>query len=227
MSRYALSFMVSLVIYTFIIIALFYTQKSCFKTRGQIKKNETVAIKIIYQTSPKKQIQQEPKRVELNKEKKVFKAKQKEQIKPNMSQKKKTIQPQKEKKIIVEKKVIHQKEEVTKALHVKAPKPVVVMTSQKNYEKEKNAYFELLHKKIEANKSYPRLAQKRNIEDKVSVSFIISPQGELLSYEVLHGKKIFHNSALEAIKKSFPLKPKKEIFHTNLTINMEIIYQLI
>jgi TonB family protein len=220
--------MVSLVIYTFIITALFYTQKSCFKTKGQIKKNETVAIKVIHQIPPKKQIQQEPKRVEPKKEEKVLQVVQKEQIKPKMSQKKKTVKPQKEKKIVVEKKVIPQKkEEVAKTLHVKTPKPLAVITSQKNYEKEKNAYFELLHKKIEENRNYPKLAQKRNIEDKVRVSFVISPQGELLSYEILHGKKIFHNSALEAIKKSFPLKPKKEIFHTNLTINMDIIYQLI
>jgi protein TonB len=93
--------------------------------------------------------------------------------------------------------------------------------------KEQALYLEKVKERINKNKSYPRVAQKGNIQGSVKVRFIISPKGKLVSYEIMEGKRVFHKSIAKAIERSFPFPVKKEIFSTNLTVKLEVVYKII
>ncbi|MBT4030451.1 MAG: hypothetical protein HOF16_02925, partial [Campylobacteraceae bacterium] len=60
----------------------------------------------------------------------------------------------------------------------------------------------------------------------MQISFIISPKGELISYKILKGNKIFKKSVIRAIKNSFPLETPKGIFASNLNLQINIKYIL-
>ncbi|MCI0500173.1 MAG: energy transducer TonB [Epsilonproteobacteria bacterium] len=90
----------------------------------------------------------------------------------------------------------------------------------------KKQYFALIKNTIEKHKYYPHNALKRGIECDIKVKFIISPMGQLLSLELIEGNKIFHNSAKEAIEKSFPLLPPKNILSENETLSLTISYTI-
>jgi protein TonB len=64
-----------------------------------------------------------------------------------------------------------------------------------------------VRRKIEKNKYYPRIAKKRGMEGVVKVKFKILANGNVSNISV-SGSKLFHSSAKEAIKNSFPISVK-------------------
>jgi protein TonB len=71
----------------------------------------------------------------------------------------------------------------------------------------KQKFLHRLRSKIDANKRYPRIAQKRGMQGSVKANFTITSSGKLSKLKVI-GSRIFINSAKRAIKRSFPISTK-------------------
>jgi periplasmic protein TonB len=69
------------------------------------------------------------------------------------------------------------------------------------------AYREELVARIEANKHYPPLARRRNIEGTVQVRFQVDCQGRLSDLQGEGAHLLLKNAAAEAVEKSLPLAP--------------------
>ena len=89
-----------------------------------------------------------------------------------------------------------------------------------------NIYFTNLKKRIDKYKSYPKKAVRRGIQGSVKVNFTLSCNGELISYKIIEGKKIFKKSVIKAIKNSFPFKPPTGIFTKDISFTLTIKYSL-
>ena len=87
-------------------------------------------------------------------------------------------------------------------------------------------YYSQIKQTIDKNKSYPQVAVRRGIQGEVKIQFTISKDGELLSYKILDGQKIFFKSISEAIQNSFPLTPPNDIFTSNLDLKLTLHYKL-
>ncbi len=99
--------------------------------------------------------------------------------------------------------------------------------SQESIKMHQKNYLESLRKRINEHKIYPRIAQTSHIEGNVKVEFTISPKGELLSFVILEGKKIFHKATEEAIQKSFPFPLNEDLFTSSMTFQIELNYTLL
>lgn len=239
MNRYFSSFALAGFIYTllggivfyFFIYSINYENK---KNKNQINK---ISFSIIQQIKkiPKPIIKPKKKKIPKPTKKIVKKKIIKKKLKPIPIKKKyvKKIIPKKLRKkeeIVVTKieekiiPIIHKEPINTKAL--KEQKKLAELKVLEKLRK-KEIYLKNIREKINKNKSYPRIARKGHIQGNVQVSFTISPNGKLLSYEIINGKKVFHKSITKALHKTFPFPIDKGIFSSNLTVNIEIIYALI
>jgi protein TonB len=100
------------------------------------------------------------------------------------------------------------------------PKPEPKKVVKKPYKKpasikrvqQSSGHFNLLmskvRNKIDKNKSYPRIAKRRGLQGKVTVTFTILPNGNVSNIQ-LKGPTLFYRSAREAIRKAFPIKLNK------------------
>ena len=91
---------------------------------------------------------------------------------------------------------------------------------------QKQIYFSKIKQTLDKNKIYPRIAVKRAIEGSVKVQFTLTQYGELISFEILDGQRIFKKSIAKAIQKSFPIKPPSDIFKENLDLFVTLNYKL-
>ena len=105
-------------------------------------------------------------------------------------------------------------------------KKETIQTDTKQLVINQNKYYTKIKQTIDKNKSYPKIAVRWGIQGKVKIQFTISKNGELLSYKILDGKKIFLKSISKAIKNSFPLSPPKDIFTSNLDLKLTLSYKL-
>lgn len=80
-----------------------------------------------------------------------------------------------------------------------------------------------LKAKINAHKSYPRIARKRGMQGSVRVKFRISSTGKLSGLSV-SGPRIFLNSARQAVKSAFPLSTRGASLP--MTVNLTLNYHL-
>lgn len=106
------------------------------------------------------------------------------------------------------------------------PKIVKSEINTQEIQNKKREYFSLVKNMIDKNKYYPQNALRRGIECDIKVKFTISSMGEFLSLEMIEGNKIFHNSVKEAIEKSFPLLPPKNILKGNEVLSLVISYTI-
>lgn len=83
-----------------------------------------------------------------------------------------------------------------------------------------------LVKKINRNKSYPRIARRRGMEGDVEVAFHILSDGSVNNIKLVSGKKVFRRSAIEAISKSFPVKVDSAIFDFPKEFSVTLAYVL-
>jgi len=141
-------------------------------------------------------------------------------VKPKEIKPKKVVKKIKKKEIFKQ----NQKAQIKKTI----VKDTTTENIEKNKQKEiyKKKYFEKLKQTISKNKSYPKTAIRRNIEGDVKISLTVSPNGELLDFKIIEGHRIFKKSIKKAMQKSFPFKPKKDVFLSNLDLSLTISYKL-
>ena len=84
----------------------------------------------------------------------------------------------------------------------------------------KSRFVARLKAKINANKTYPRIAQKRRMQGKVKVRFRITSAGKL-SGLTASGPRIFINSAKKAVKRAFPLATRGAPLPMNVTLTLQ------
>jgi len=83
----------------------------------------------------------------------------------------------------------------------------------------KSRFIARLKAKINANKSYPRIARKRGMQGSVKVRFRITSAGKL-SGLTASGARIFINSAKKAVKKAFPLSVRGVSLPMNVALTL-------
>ncbi len=203
-------------------------EKKVSKSAKEVS-NDQQRVKISFvepkKTKPVKKVE-EPKKIvkkpkpikkKIEKPKKIVK-----KIEPQKKIVKKEVKP--EPKKVEEQKVVQNivQQKPTAAKALKKDKTV----DAKTIEKMQLNYFATVSEIINKNKSYPRRAVLRHMQDDVKVQFMISPMGELISFDILEGLKIFHKSARLAIEKSFPIQPPRGILKTNTKVSLILSYRL-
>jgi protein TonB len=88
---------------------------------------------------------------------------------------------------------------------------------------DKNLFLSKLKNRINVNKHYPRMARKRRVKGRVSVSFKVTKSGRVSNISI-KGSKIFFKSVKDAIHKSFPINTKG--VKLPMTVNLILIYKL-
>ncbi len=85
-------------------------------------------------------------------------------------------------------------------------------------------HFSYIRDLIQRKVTYPLYARKKGWEGKVSVSFVISPEGKVSNIRISQssGRDVLDKSALDAVRKASPF-PKPPI---HAMINIPVIYRL-
>ena len=242
MNRYFLSFFLTVFIYVSLVVGYLNLHQNIKVLHSPSKQsNQRVKFTIIAQKPiPKKKIEhkkkREPKKLKkkhkkiIKKIKKIKKYKKIRKIKPKIKPEQKIKQKAKPKPKPVKKPKNIVKKIIPKTQYKqnisKVKKTIIDNQAIKKREILKNQYYLKIKKTIAQNKSYPRKAIRRGIEGIVEVSFIISPKGELLSYKIVSGKKVFHKSAIKALKTSFPIAPPPNIITKNTELSIKLKYVL-
>ena len=91
---------------------------------------------------------------------------------------------------------------------------------------EQNRYYELIKQAIEKHKVYPKVALRRGIQGEVKIGFTLSKDGDLISYEIISGDKIFEKSIEKAMKDSFPVPLPQGVFDSNINLSLTILYKM-
>ena len=234
MNRYFIAFLVTTFLYIALIGGYLYSiEKNKSLKSTLIKSEQRVSFTVIAQqkqNTKQKSIakpitkpitKHKPKAIEKPKKKKILK---KKKLKP-----KKKIVKRKFKKINPKKKPVKKSKKIQKTKikqHRSTSKKNIDNKQIKKREILKNKYFQKIKQIINRNKFYPKMALRREIEGEVKVSFIISPKGELISYHIIKGKKVFYKSALKALKNSFPIHPPLNIITKNTKLSIKLKYIL-
>ncbi|MEA3289706.1 MAG: energy transducer TonB, partial [Campylobacterota bacterium] len=216
MNRYISSLTITLLLYSSLAAAFLYSyDKPTAINSKALKSEQNVKFTIISQQKPqpkkekpkkiekkepikkeikKKKVEKKPKKIKKPTPKKVEK---KEPVKKEIKKKpKKKVEPKKKK----------EQKQISQIKQNRSKTKSISNLEEKNILKEKqDHYFKKIKETIAKNKNYPKVAVRRGIQGEVSVKFCISTTGELLSFDILKGKKIFHKSVKKAIEKSFPI----------------------
>ncbi len=256
MNRYTHSFLLSFGLYFFIFIALLFSSQNILLNNKTIDNSIKIAIYTEGKVSSKPQIEQkeiltqkkQTKQPEMKVEPKIEKPIEKIVEKPVEKIVEKVVEKPIEqitKKVEVETKVQQKSDIDNHPVVTKQPLPITqtvtiqkqvsesisqkVVINESNMQEtlaKKKQYFALVKNTIEKYKYYPQNALRRGIECDMKVKFTISSVGQLVSLELIEGNKIFHNSVKEAIEKSFPLLPPKNILSENEVLSLVISYTI-
>ncbi|MEO1954692.1 MAG: TonB family protein [Campylobacterales bacterium] len=235
MNRYFKSFFLTLFLYIIIIgvcISFLQEHPKVSSKKEQLKKLKVSLVTIVEPTVLKKEILKPNKKI--IKQKKVIKPKIKKVIRKKHKQKKVIHKKIVKKKPV--KKVVKKQSKIDKVVKKKPiePKPIVKSIVQKKQngindkknELKKQKYYKLIKQTITLYKKYPKKAIRRGVQGFVKVKFIVSANGELVSIDIIDGKKIFYKSVKKAIKKTFPLSPPKGVFSKNFELEVKLVYRL-
>lgn len=245
MNRYFSSFSIAVVIYISIISVYLYLEKPINSIHTeQIKSKQIVKFTMIEEIPEivKKEIIKEPTAITKKKEiieKKVEKPKKVKKIVKRVEPKKKEVkkkEPNEKIKKIVKKTELkkEKRDHLVKKKQIKqikveksfVKKEINTLNDLKNKKIKQEKYYTQIKQMINKNKSYPKVAVRRGIEGEIKIKFCISQKGELLSYEIIEGKKVFHTSIVKAIQKSFPIIPPKDVLSENLDLALTVQYRL-
>ena len=216
MNRYTKSFTITLVLYITIFTSFSYSFEDEKYVNSTQKKSEQVV---------KFTIIQEPRFIE--KKEIIVKKKEIDKIvKKNLITKK--IKP---KVVEKKKKKVSKPKQIVVKQQIKQNKSVLKNTINhqdilKKRKENQNKYYTQIKETINKNKSYPKIAVKRGIEGLVKIKFTISKNGELLSFNIIEGKRVFKKSITESVKNSFPLTPPKDVLTSNTSLSLMIDYRL-
>jgi protein TonB len=92
-----------------------------------------------------------------------------------------------------------------------------------------NSYMEMVRLRIEKHKRYPSLARVKHIEGRVTIRFMITPQGDVKNVEISKSSrnKILDGAALKAVKDAAPFpKPPGHIYQGELSLEVNIVFEL-
>lgn len=240
MNRYIKSFSLAAILYIGIFVSFLYSfENESTLQNKQIKSEELVKFTIIQESAPKHIEKAVVKKQKTIIQKVVKKEKTTKKSKPIVKKKKEIIK--KVAKKIVKKQIIEKVKHVKKIVHKKS-ETIVKKQIKKNSSKIVNnknnledihrkkmiqqQYYTSIKEAINKNKSYPRVAVKRGIERIVKIKFTISKLGELVSFSVVEGKRIFKKSISNAVHSSFPIKPPKGILSSNTQLSLMVDYRL-
>ena len=141
-----------------------------------------------------------------------------EKITPVVKKKKKVKKKIKKKR--KKKKVRQKRTKTRKVSSKKTPKRTRHASPAK-----KNKFLSILRAKIDKNKTYPRIAKRRRMQGVVSVKFTILANGHVTNIRI-KGPKVFHSSARNAVKKSFPIPMASAPISPPTTVNFKLRYQI-
>lgn len=242
MNRYLSSFLITTVLYLALVasVVTVWDKKVEFTDKTQEAKRIEVSLVSLPKPTPPKpapitppveeekpQPKEEPKKVE-----KVEEVIEKPLPKPEPKAQK-IIKKEPVKKIVkkVEKKK-NQKvvKKQPKSNPKNAQKSIITKKSNSNAKElaqKKNLYYASLKRKINRNKSYPKIAKRRGMQGSVKVRFTISPSGKLVDIQILSGPKVFHASTKDAIKRSLPYAPPKGVLKGSTPLTISVDYKLI
>jgi len=92
-----------------------------------------------------------------------------------------------------------------------------------------DSYLEMVRLKIERHKKYPKNARVRQIEGSVTVRFVIRPEGDVRSAEVVKtsGNRALDGAALMAVKEAAPFpKAPAHLFKGEIPLELTIVFEL-
>jgi protein TonB len=92
-----------------------------------------------------------------------------------------------------------------------------------------DSYLEMVRLRIERYKKYPHAARIRQIEGSVTVRFIIRPEGDIRSAEVVKtsGNRALDGAALMAVKDAAPFpKAPAHLFKGEIPLQLNIVFEL-
>jgi protein TonB len=92
-----------------------------------------------------------------------------------------------------------------------------------------DSYLEMVRLRIERHKKYPHTARIRQIEGSVTVRFIIRPEGDIRSAEVVKtsGNRALDGAALTAVKDAAPFpKAPAHLFKDEIPLELNIVFEL-
>lgn len=92
-----------------------------------------------------------------------------------------------------------------------------------------NSYLEMVKLKIERQKKYPDIARTRQIEGRVTIRFVITPEGNIKGLKIVKtsGHNHLDQAALTAVKLSAPFpKPPKQFFKGEITLAITVVFEL-
>jgi len=236
MNRYFSSFLLTTLLYASGVTLWLVSFDKKMEFTDKTKEAKSIQVSLVSLPTPPKPIpptplieeKEEPKKIEevAKVEPKVEKVTEKPL--PKLTQKPKKIVKKVIKKKPV-KKIVKKKKPNKK--YAKSAKKSIITKKSKNSSKKlaqkRNLYYATLKRKINRNKSYPRIAKRRGMQGSVKVRFMISSSGQLLNIKILSGPKVFHSSTKNAIKRSLPYTPPKGILKGSTPLTISVDYKLI
>ena len=91
------------------------------------------------------------------------------------------------------------------------------------------SYLEMVRLKIEKHKKYPDIARVKNIEGRVVVRFVITPDGGIRELEVAKRSRnrALDLAALRAVQNAAPFpKPPRRLFKGAIPLELTIVFEL-
>lgn len=237
MRRYLHSFLISSLFYSTLVAAIFYTVSADTYSYKKVQTEDTGRVLFSVVTAevplPNPVIEEKPK-IEKKIEPKVHKPKSKPKPKSETAPKvdpqplpKPELAPEPEQEPAQK----SEKEAETTAEQKPAAQHMVANTQKKQsinrdeIKAKQNIFIADLIHRINKNKSYPHSARRRHVEGSVEVKFKVLADGNVKDIKVVSANRVFEESAMQAIHKSFPMKIDSSIFSfpKEFTINIEYI----
>ena len=91
------------------------------------------------------------------------------------------------------------------------------------------SYLELVRLKIERYKEYPEKAKARQTQGRVTVHFVITPEGELKTARIAKSSRhaILDDAAVKAVKNAAPFpKPPARFFKGEIPMTITVVFEL-
>ena len=222
MIRHSSSFIISLILHLLILLAIFFIYKLIPKKEGQEEEKKiridlcSVSVKAVPKATPLVQkIKAKPKIV-AKKKIPVLQAPPIKQITK--------VQEFKEVELVKKREIIQEKEEVPEIIQEKEE---VLQTKprEKNVEQEYiSEHLKKISQLLSENLYYPRSARKRNIQGAVIVKFKLSTSAKVSKIEIVSSKsEILSRAAIKTIENlsgSFPRPPQELLLHVPITYKL-------
>ena len=239
MHRYLSSFIISAIAYIAILATMFYLFSKNDYTIKRVQKENPKSVQFSIIAPPKvkeikpikeKKPKPKPKPKPKKKKKKKPPPKPKPIVKPEPIIQEPVVEPEpviKEPIIeeVLEDEIVEeiQEQEVVQTENISN---IQQQINQNLREAKQREFIEHLIKRINSNKSYPKMARRRGIEGVVDVKFTISIDGNVQNIQIVEGRSIFKKATFQAIERSFPIEVDSSLFDFPEEFRVKIAYIL-